>query len=144
MKAGALHHVAVAVPSLDDALPFYTRTLGLAAGPVHDLTEQGVRAVFVGAAGALLELIEPTDPGSGVGRFVAERGRGTLHHVCYVVDDLASRLRELAAAGVELVDAAPRRGALGDVAFLHPRASGGVLVELLDRATLRAPHTGEG
>jgi methylmalonyl-CoA/ethylmalonyl-CoA epimerase len=72
-----------------------------------------------------------------VAKFVAERGRPTLHHVCYVVDDLAATLASLEREGVELVDRAPRRGAEGMVAFVHPRASGGVLIELIDRGSLR-------
>lgn len=132
MKAGGLHHVAVVVPSLEAALPFYTGTLGLRAGEPHELPGQGVRAVFVESAGTRLELIEPTEPSSGVGRFLAERGRPTLHHVCYEVADLAATLRELEASHVELVDRVPRAGLAGRVAFLHPRASGGVLIELIE------------
>jgi methylmalonyl-CoA/ethylmalonyl-CoA epimerase len=100
-----------------------------------------VGGVFLSAPNALIELIEPTDARSGVARFLAERGKPTLHHVCYVVDDLRGTLAALADRGVELIDREPRRGAEGDVAFLHPRASGGVLVELIDRASLQRPHT---
>lgn len=132
MRAGALHHVAIAVPSLESALPFYTETLGMRAGRPHDLPGQAVRAVFVESAGSRLELIEPTDPSSGVARFLAERGRPTLHHVCYEVADLERALAELGESGVELVDRSPRDGLDGRVAFLHPRASGGVLVELIE------------
>lgn len=145
MKVGELHHVAIVVPSLAAALPFYTDALGMRAGEPHDLPGQAVRAVFVESEGSRLELIEPIDPSSGVARFLAERGRPALHHVCYAVRDLDAALAELAAAGVELVDRSPRAGLDGRVAFLHPRASGGVLIELIeraDRATLRAPHTG--
>ena len=145
MRVGQLHHVAIAVPSLADALSFYTDTLGMRAGEPHDLPGQAVRAVFVESAGSRLELIEPTDPASGVARFLAERGRPTLHHVCYEVPDLEAALAGLARDGVELVDREPRTGLDGRVAFLHPRASGGVLIELVERqgrATGRAPHTG--
>lgn len=134
---GPLHHVAIAVPRLEDALPFYRDTLGLVVGPIHDVRDQRVRAVFLGDARQRLELIQPTDGESGVGRFVAERGKPTLHHVCYVVDDLAATLSVLEHDGVELIDRAPRRGVAGLVAFIHPRASGGVLIELVDRASLR-------
>ena len=101
------------------------------------IPDQRVRVAFLGDDRQLLELVEPLDPDSGVGRFVSERGRPTLHHVCYVVDDLAGTLAGLAHEGVELIDRAPRRGAEGDVAFIHPRSSGGVLIELIDRATIR-------
>ena len=134
MKVGELHHVAVAVPSLAAALSFYTDTLGMTAGEPRDLPGQAVRAVFLESAGGRLELIEPLDEASGVARFVAERGRPALHHVCYAVDDLDRALAELSSAGVELVDPVPRAGLEGRVAFLHPRASGGVLVELIERS----------
>ena len=134
MKVGELHHVAVAVPSLDAALSFYTDTLGMKAGEPRDLPGQAVRAVFLESAGGRLELIEPLDEASGVARFVAERGRPALHHVCYEVDDLDRALADLSSAGVELVDHVPRAGLEGRVAFLHPRASGGVLIELIERS----------
>jgi methylmalonyl-CoA/ethylmalonyl-CoA epimerase len=140
-EVGELHHVSVVVPSIADALPFYRDTLRMTAGPVRELAEQRVRAVFLSAPNTLIELIEPTDTESGVARFLAERGKPTLHHLCFVVEDLRGTLAGLARRGVELIDREPRRGAEGDVAFLHPRASGGVLVELIDRASLDKPHT---
>jgi len=140
-EPGELHHISVVVPSIAEALPFYRDTLGLRAGPVREIGDHRVRAVFLSGPNTRIELIEPTDAESGVARFLAERGRATLHHVCYVVDDLPGTLAALAQRGVELIDRAPRRGAEGDVAFLHPRASGGVLVELIDRASLQRPHT---
>lgn len=130
--AGPLHHVGVAVPSLAEAIPFYRDTLGYAIGPVHTMTEQHVRIVFATNGASRVELLEPLDTESGVGRFVAERGRAALHHLCFEVHDLAGSLERLAAAGVELVDRAPRRGVEGLVAFLHPRGAQGVLVELLE------------
>ena len=145
MRVGQLHHVAIAVPSLAEALSFYTDTLGMRAGEPHDLPGQAVRAVFLESAGSRLELIEPTDPSSGVARFLAGRGRPTLHHVCYEVPDLVAALGELARDGIELVDREPRTGLDGRVAFLHPRAAGGVLIELVERQGRgdgRAPHTG--
>jgi methylmalonyl-CoA/ethylmalonyl-CoA epimerase len=140
-EAGELHHVSVVVSSIAESLPFYRDTLGMRPGPVHDLADQHVRAVFLTAPNARLELIEPTDAESGVAHFLAARGKPTLHHVCFVVDDLRNTLRELEARGMELIDREPRRGAAGDVAFLHPRASGGVLIELIDRSSLDRPHT---
>jgi methylmalonyl-CoA/ethylmalonyl-CoA epimerase len=136
-EAGELHHVSIVVSSIAESLPFYRDTLHMRPGPVHDIAEQQVRAVFLTAPNTRIELIEPTDAGSGVARFLAERGKPTLHHLCFVVDDLRATLRGLDARGLELIDREPRRGAEGDVAFLHPRASGGVLIELIDRGSLR-------
>jgi methylmalonyl-CoA epimerase len=139
--AGELHHVSVVVSSIADALPFYRDTLRMQVGAVREIPDQHVRAVFLSAPNTRIELIEPTDSASGVARFLAERGKPALHHLCFVVDDLRSTLRALEARGTELIDHEPRRGADGDVAFLHPRASGGVLVELIDRSSLERPHT---
>src|SRR5258708_25899696 len=140
-EAGELHHVSIVVPSIEASLPFYRDTLKLRAGPVRDIADQKVRVVFLSSQNTNLELIEPTDASSGVARFLAERGRPTLHHLCFVVDDLRGTLKALAERGVELIDREPRTGAEGDVAFLHPRASDGVLVELIDRQSLAKPHT---
>lgn len=139
--AGELHHVSVVVASIAAALPFYRDTLHMQAGPVREVADQRVRVVFLSAPNSRIELIEPTDGDSGVARFLADRGRPTLHHLCFVVEDLRSTLQALEARGVELIDREPRSGVAGDVAFLHPRASGGVLVELIDRASLQRPHT---
>ena len=135
--AGELHHVAVAVPSLSETIPFYRDVLGYRVDEPRVIADQRVRVAFATRDGSRVELLEPTDTDSGVARFVAERGRPTLHHLCFVVDDLASTLVRLASEGVELVDRAPRRGVEGLVAFLHPRASNGVLVELIDRESVR-------
>ncbi|HYY54838.1 MAG TPA: methylmalonyl-CoA epimerase [Candidatus Dormibacteraeota bacterium] len=136
MKVRELHHVAVVVKDVDAELAFYRDTLGLAVRSLEDVPEQRVRIAFIPIGDVLLELVQPTDAESGVARFLEERGRSTLHHVCFAVDALGRTLEELAGDGVELIDRAPRRGAEGDVAFLHPRAANGVLVELIDRASL--------
>jgi len=133
-EAGALHHVGVVVPSLADAVPFYRDTLGYAVSPEHDVADQRVRVVLATRGDSRIELLQPTDATSGIARFLAERGRATMHHLCFEVDDLGATLGRLAASGVELIDRAPRRGVEGMVAFVHPRASGGVLVELLERS----------
>jgi methylmalonyl-CoA/ethylmalonyl-CoA epimerase len=135
--AGELHHVAVAVPSLDEAIPFYRDVLGYRVDEPLLVADQSVRVAFATRDSSRVELLEPTDTESGVARFVAERGRPTLHHLCFVVDDLAGTLVRLEAEGVELVDHSPRPGVEGLVAFLHPRAANGVLVELIDRGSVR-------
>ena len=133
-NAGPLHHVGVVVPSLDEAARFYRDVLGYAIGRSQDVPDQKVRVAFATNATSRVELLEPTDRESGIARFLAERGRATMHHLCFEVGDLAMTLERLSADGVELIDRAPRRGVDGLVAFIHPRAAGGVLVELLQRA----------
>jgi len=137
VKLGPLHHVAIAVPRIEEALPFFRDTLGFSAEPTRLIVDQGVRVAFLGDKQQRIELLEPIGHESGVAKFVAERGKPTLHHVCYVVDDLAGTLGRLEREGVELIDRVPRRGAEGMIAFIHPKASGGVLIELIDRASLR-------
>jgi methylmalonyl-CoA epimerase len=132
-----LHHIGIVVASIDGALPLYRDVLGLRASAPRDMPDQAVRVAFLSRGGAKIELLQPLDGTSGVARFLAERGRSTLHHVCFAVDDLALRLRELAGRGMELIDREPRQGVEGMVAFLHPRAADGVLIELIDRASLR-------
>ncbi len=132
-RLGPVHHVAMVVADLDAALATYRDVLGLAFEGSHDLAADGVRAVFLSAGGIRLEVISPTVGDNGVARFLERRGEG-LHHVCFEVTDLAATLDRLAAAGLELIDAGPRRGALGPVGFLHPRSTNGVLVELIEVA----------
>lgn len=136
MRVGGLHHVALVTADIEKELALYRDRLGLEPTAVRDVPDQRVRIAFVPVGGVLLELVQPMDPESGVARFLAERGRSTLHHLCFEVDRLSAVLDELGANGVELVDRVPRKGAEGDVAFLHPRAADGVLIELIDRASI--------
>lgn len=128
MNGLPVDHVAVAVPSLRDAVPVYERLTGHAGSRVETIAEQGVNVAFVGP----VELIEPSRPGGPVSRFLRRRGPG-LHHIAFRVPDLEAALHRLEAAGIDLIDRTPRRGARGDrVAFLHPRTTGGVLIELVE------------
>ncbi len=134
MSIGPIHHVAIVVRSIDEALPRYATLFGWApeAEPFV-FASQRVRLCFLSTGphpAARIELVEPTDGDSGVARFLAARGEG-LHHVCLVADDLPSELAALAAAEAELIDREPRPGAHGHVAFIHPRTLNGVLWELL-------------
>lgn len=134
MSIGPLHHVAVVVRSIDDALPRYARLFGWTpeAEPFV-FPSQRVRLCFLATGAspaARVELVEPIDADSGVARFLAARGEG-LHHVCLATDDLPADLAALAAAEAELIDREPRPGAHGRVAFVHPRTLNGVLWELL-------------
>jgi methylmalonyl-CoA/ethylmalonyl-CoA epimerase len=128
---GRVHHVAVVVRDLDAALAFYRDTLGLTLDVVMPIDTDGVRIAFLPVGESSIELVEPTRDDTGVARFLASRGEG-FHHVCLEVDDLAAELDRLAGSGIELIDRAPRRGAEGPVAFIHPRSCHGVLVELIE------------
>jgi methylmalonyl-CoA epimerase len=134
MKA-VLDHVGIAVQDIDQALAFYRDALGLHVEAPEDVVAQRVRARFIPAGGAALELLEGTAPESAIAKYVAKRGPG-IHHVTLRVEDLRSALAHLKARGVRLVDEEPRRGAEGAlVAFIHPSAAHGVLVELKQTET---------
>ena|SRR5437899_3805191 len=130
----AVHHIGVAVPSIDDAMHFYGEKLGLSLVESLELPERQLRVAFVKASNILIELLEPTDPDTTVARFIERRGPG-LHHLCFGTPDIREHLRDLKDKGVELIDEAPRPGAHGEVAFLQPTAALGVLVELLQPPT---------
>jgi methylmalonyl-CoA epimerase len=128
---GRIHHVAVVVQSLEAALPLYRDLLGLNLETIMDIPSDRVRIAFLGVGESKVELVQPTDDTTGVARFLASKGEG-FHHVCFEVANLADQLTRLGIEGVELIDSAPRRGAEGPVAFLHPRSCHGVLVELIE------------
>jgi methylmalonyl-CoA/ethylmalonyl-CoA epimerase len=123
-----IDHLGIAVPVLDGARAAYA-ALGLVADSIHEVESEQVRAAFLPLGETRLELLEPTDPSSTLARFLEKR-RG-FHHLCLLVDDLDAALAELKARGVRLVDDTPRQGAGGcRVAFIHPSAAAGVLIEL--------------
>ena len=128
---GRIHHVAVIVASLEDALPLYRDMLRLPLETIMDIETDHVRIAFLGVGESKVELVQPTDDTTGVARFLASKGEG-FHHVCFEVDNLTEALTRLGIDGVELIDSTPRRGAEGPVAFLHPRSCHGVLVELIE------------
>jgi methylmalonyl-CoA/ethylmalonyl-CoA epimerase len=130
-RLGRIHHVALVVRSIDEVLPLYRDLLGLALETVTDVPADRVRIAFLGVGESKVELVEPTDNSTGVARFLASRGEG-FHHVCFEVANLTEELTRLGIEGVELIDTAPRRGAEGPVAFLHPQSCHGVLVELIE------------
>ena len=131
MKALGIHHLGLAVDDLDRALDTYVGVLGATLEHRQEIPEQGVEAASVLVGRDRVELLAPTGEDTPVGRFVAQRGPG-MHHVAYLVDDVGAALRDLAAAGLELVDEAPRQGLFGlEVAFVHPDAVHGVLTEVV-------------
>lgn len=123
-------HVGIAVTSITEALPFYRDVLGLAPG--HPETADGARIVSLQFGPVDVELLEPSDPASPIAKFLAKRGPG-IHHVCYRVPDLDAALERCKTAGYRLVDEKPRRGAGGRrIAFLHPKSTNGILLELTE------------
>jgi methylmalonyl-CoA epimerase len=124
-----IDHVGIAVKSLSEARAFY-EALGLACGGEEEVPEQRVRVAFFPAGEGRIELLESTDPEGPIGKFVSKRGPG-LHHLCVRVPDLRKTLQELKARGYALIDEEPKVGAGGHlVAFVHPKSTGGALLEL--------------
>ena len=135
MRLGRLDHVGIAVTDLAAARDFYEQTLGLELVHEEVLADQGVHELLFRSGDAFVQLVAPLAPDTPVGRFLARRGEG-VHHVGYLVPDVAAAVRELRASGIEVVDPAPRTGSGGTVvAFVHPKSMRGVLVELVEEGT---------
>ena len=121
-------HIGIAVESLDAILPFYRDPLGMPEVPLDDA--DGARIAGLAAGESLVELLQPDQSDSPIGKFLSKRGPG-IHHICFAVDDLDGTLERCRAAGLRLIDQQPRIGAEGKrIAFLHPSSTAGVLVEL--------------
>ena len=133
MKPTIIDHIGVAVKSIDAALEFWEGMLGVSCHGVEEVAEQKVKTAFLPLKDSEVELLEPTAEDSPVAKFIAKKGEG-MHHMALRVDDLEAALAELKAKGVRLIDEKPRRGAGGAlIAFIHPAATGGVLLELCQR-----------
>jgi len=123
-------HIGIAVTSISEALGFYRDVLGLSPGQPE--TADGATIVSLHFGGIDVELLEPRDPHGPVAKFLAKRGPG-IHHVCYRVSDLDATLQRCRTAGYQLIDEKPRRGAGGRrIAFLHPKTTNGILLELTE------------
>jgi methylmalonyl-CoA epimerase len=130
----AIDHIGIAVEDLDTAIALYAETYGMPLVHREVVEEQGVEAVLLDVGESHVELLSPLGPDTPVGKFLAKNGPG-LHHVAYRVDDVAAELERLKAGGFKLIDETPRVGIRGSsVAFLHPKASGSVLTELVTPA----------
>ncbi|HTU70198.1 MAG TPA: methylmalonyl-CoA epimerase [Candidatus Baltobacteraceae bacterium] len=128
-----IDHIAIVVKDLDAALELYVQTLGFAPIYRETIADQGVEAVGLQAGDSAIELLRPLDPNSPIARFRGE-AETRLHHTAYRVDDLVTALADYKAKGVRLIDEHPRKGAHGNlIAFLHPKSTGGVLIELCQR-----------
>jgi len=128
----SLHHIGIAVRSIDAQRLFYEQTLGAAFEGLEEVPTQKVRVAFFRIGDVLFELLEPTDAASTVQRFLDQRGEG-VHHLAFAVDDLQARIAEWQASGVQMIDKEPRPGAHQmQVAFAHPKSTFGVLTELCE------------
>lgn len=135
-----LHHVAIAVESLERSRGAYEQALGLAASPIEFVPDQKVNVLVLYAGAQRIELVEPASADSPITGFLQKRGGG-LHHLAWKVDDVAAAIERLKASNVRLIDQAPRPGAHHTrIAFVHPSATGGVLMELVEEPRDSAAH----
>ncbi len=129
MNISHIEHIGIAVRDLGAAIAFYEKTLGLTCYDVEEVPDQKVRTAFFRVGATKFELLASTTADGPVARFIEKRGEG-IHHIAFAVDDVKTALADAHAAGVELIDRDPRRGAEGmEIAFLHPRSTFGVLTE---------------
>lgn len=129
-----IDHVAIAVPDFDKAVALYKTLLGKGPESVEEVADQKVRAAFFGVDDTNLELLFPTSPESPITNFLQKNPRGGLHHICLAVTDIEKHLETLKKQGVTLIDEKPRIGAHGKrIAFVHPKSTGGVLIELSEK-----------
>lgn len=133
-----IDHIAVAVPNLEEALTFWQTALGLPLLDIETVTEQGVRVAKLDAGNTHIELLEPLSPESPVGKFLAQKGPG-LHHLCFSVENINQELDDLKEKQTRLIDNEPKIGAGGaHIAFVHPKSTGGVLMELSEPANKKS------
>jgi len=133
MQPSHIEHIGIAVKSIEAAIPYYEKVLGLKCYSIEEVPEQKVRTAFFKIGQTKIELLESTDPEGPVGKFIEKKGEG-VHHVAFAVEGLQQALDFTAEQGVQLIDKQPRKGAEGlNIAFLHPKSTFGVLTELCEQ-----------
>lgn len=129
MKPTHIEHIGIAVNSLDEAIPYYEKVLGLKCYSVEEVVDQKVKTAFFKVGDTKIELLESTSPDSPIGKFIEKKGQG-IHHIAFAMDDVSKALQDAKEQGVRLIDEQPRAGAEGlQIGFLHPKSSLGVLTE---------------
>ncbi|MET1031773.1 methylmalonyl-CoA epimerase [Domibacillus tundrae] len=126
-------HIGIAVLSMQESLVLYTEQLGMMHMKTETVASQGVTVAFLDAGNIKLELLEPTGPDSPVAKFIEHRGQG-IHHIAYKVENIEERIAEIKDKGIQMINDVPKPGAAGaSVAFMHPKSTGGVLMELCEK-----------
>ncbi len=130
MSISHIEHIGIAVKNLEESIRFYEDKLGLECYSIEEVADQKVRTAFFMVGQTKVELLESTDPEGPIGKYIEKKGEG-VHHIAFAVDNIDESLKGLEEKGVRLIDQAPRKGAEGlDIAFLHPKSTHGVLMEL--------------
>ena len=131
-KTSHIEHIGIAVRNLENAISFYEKVLGLKCYKIENVPDQKVRTAFLKVGETKLELLESTDPEGPVGKFIEKKGEG-IHHIAFAVKRIEEQLAHAAKMGVQLIDNHPRKGAEDlEIAFLHPKTTAGVLIELCE------------
>ena len=129
MKPTHIEHIGIAVKSLNEAIPFYEKILGLTCYAIEEVKDQRVKTAFFMVGQTKIELLESTDPEGPIGKFIEKKGEG-IHHIAFAQEDIAGALSNAEANGIQLIDKSPRKGAEGlNIGFLHPKSTFGVLME---------------
>ena len=131
-----INHVAISVSDIEETISFYVNTFGISQPEITNLQDHGVKAALVRVGGSQLEFIQPLQDTGGVASFIEKRGEG-VHHICFEMDNLNQSLEKLQQAGINLIDKTTRVGLSGNIAFIHPKSTGGVLIELVDSESAR-------
>lgn len=126
-----LNHLAIVVENIEDALPFWRDALGLPMAEIQNVPQEEVKVAFLNSGESHVELVQPTSSESGIAKYLAKKGQG-MHHVCFEVDDIVAALAQMKAKGVELINEEARERDGRKYAFIHPKSTGGVLVELYE------------
>jgi methylmalonyl-CoA/ethylmalonyl-CoA epimerase len=132
MNLSHIEHIGIAVADLESAVSFYEKILGLKCYNIEEVADQKVRTAFFQIGQTKIELLQSTDPEGPIGKFIEKRGEG-IHHIAFSVEKIEDQLEHASKMGVKLIDSSPRKGAEGmDIAFLHPKSTSGVLIELCE------------
>lgn len=137
MQINYIEHIGIAVKELDPVIRYYEDVLGLKCYSVEEVKDQNVKTAFFKIGQTKIELLESTSPDGPIGKFIEKKGEG-IHHIAFAVQDIEEQLLDAASKSVQLIDAAPRKGAEGlDIAFLHPKSTFGVLTELCENKNVK-------
>lgn len=126
-----INHIAIVVENIEDSLGFWQDALGLTMGKIQDVPQEGVQVAFLDVGESHIELVQPTTEDSGIAKYLAKKGQG-MHHICLEVDDIALALEQMTNKGIELINETARERDGRKYAFIHPKSTGGVLVELYE------------
>ena len=130
MELSYIEHIGIAVKNLDESIKFYEKVFGLKCYAVEEVKDQKVKTAFFQIGETKIELLESTQPDGPISKFIEKKGEG-IHHIAFKTKDINSSLKELEEKNIRLIDEHPRKGAEGlNIAFLHPKAANGVLIEL--------------